>query len=663
MKLLLVFLLLGQSFAHANSVIDDSISNNPIEGIDPHESRVIDDLIEKNLNRYKRTGSCPLTSTKYLDILDKISNIKLLFENTCFSDYQDQFDAILAGAEKFQNTVNEAVDTTGTTTETPVELPKINGQDIATVAAGLNNLFTKNTCSIDQRNFFEKSSEIIRDVTSFSALVPGNNGLIIQGTGSAASALLLFINNIFSKNFNFKDKKYREIFIKLNCSFYDVRKEVELAGIMDIPTPTHQADFEETQRIIEVLKKKIETNNKNLKQITETIREEAEKYVRDQATEAFEVNEVLSSLLPFINKPFSTEGNRPLETQKLEVIQAFGQKGIILSSLVQRFLALEESTLGPLNSMFLKDLDLFNSGNVNEFSELLTMDAEIFEKTIKARLLFNFNRVGDLALNQMVEARKRFLTDSEVRGKPVNTLKEDLFNLKKDLQKKLSEKMIALKRIEYKLERLLSNRDFTSGDDGTETIVNILDEFNEIIAKIYGSIGYQFMDYSLNTAKTELKNFKKKFNKFSKNYLEAGDTIPPLERIGERTRQFACQDAKPYRRMYKFGSALVEQAYDFIETNAELFHSDKLSIYIRKPEERRRLFLMTKWEKLRRHHQSGNYANRIINGSPTFGDSSILTHNSLGELMLMSHDAKSRAQKLQDLIEAYNCKDISNDIN
>src|SRR5690606_35563220 len=67
-------------------------------------------------------------------------------------------------------------------------------------------------------------------------------GLIISGGGLAVASILNLIHSLFDKRFNFEVAADRQSFIKLNCAFYDIRRDIENSGFMDVVTQTHYDD-------------------------------------------------------------------------------------------------------------------------------------------------------------------------------------------------------------------------------------------------------------------------------------------------------------------------------------------------------------------------------------------------------------------------------------
>ena len=79
---------------------------------------------------------------------------------------------------------------------------------------------------------------------------------------------------------------------------------------------------------------------------------------------------------------------------------------------------------------------------------------------------------------------------------------------------------------------------------------------------------------------------------------------------------FACQDARPFRRQWKLAESLSQQGYDFVATNADLFHSDIDRIFLGRSGDRRFGIhnILSRYETIQMHHKSSIYARKLING-------------------------------------------------
>jgi hypothetical protein len=124
---------------------------------------------------------------------------------------------------------------------------------------------------------------------------------------------------------------------------------------------------------------------------------------------------------------------------------------------------------------------------------------------------------------------------------------------------------------------------------------------------------------------------------------------------------YACQDAMPFRRIFKHADALIQQGYDFVETNKRLFHSDIPQGF---------LGAKSKFRHIQNHHKSSIFAKKLINGetveqkyidkyiNKTYGTKK---KKYLGKMMIEVFNSRKKAELLQTLIDKYNCNSITKD--
>ena len=122
---------------------------------------------------------------------------------------------------------------------------------------------------------------------------------------------------------------------------------------------------------------------------------------------------------------------------------------------------------------------------------------------------------------------------------------------------------------------------------------------------------------------------------------------------------YACQDARPFRRQWKLAESLAQQGYDFVATNADLFHSDIRKLWLGRSGDRRFGIhnFLSKYEKIQMHHKSAIYAKKKISGIE-FDRKYVrkyLRKKYLGRAILEVTESKKKAKILQDLIEVYDC--------
>ena len=203
---------------------------------------------------------------------------------------------------------------------------------------------------------------------------------------------------------------------------------------------------------------------------------------------------------------------------------------------------------------------------------------------------------------------------------------------------------------------------FTSTDDGSENIVTILSDYDEIVNQIYGKFGYKFLQYTAKKSIKVNKDFLSKYKKFEDNHLNIKNKnalIYDVSELKPLRRMFACQDAMPYRRRWKFAESLAQQGYDFVATNADLFHADINRVFLGRSGDRFGLHnLLSKHEKIQQHHKSAIFAHKLITGKPVKPKyvKKYIRKKYLGKAMLNVQNSKPKAEVIQELIERYDCQ-------
>ena len=218
-----------------------------------------------------------------------------------------------------------------------------------------------------------------------------------------------------------------------------------------------------------------------------------------------------------------------------------------------------------------------------------------------------------------------------------------------------------------RLSSALGESDFSSSDDGSENVVNILSQYEDIASQIYGKWGHEFMDYTTQNSLKKNEDFQSKFDKFARNHLDKvvmdnGQIeyfVKHPSELSELRIMYACQDAMPFRRVYKYADGLIQQGYDFIETNKRLFHADVP----------RGLFgIRSSFRILQMHHKSSIFAKKILVGQDISRDQferyiegsyGRKKKKFLGAVMLDVDNSRKKAGVLQKLIEVYQCDKVT----
>ena len=176
--------------------------------------------------------SCPLESKLHIDLLNKVLNIKSLFNENCLDNDQTILTEVLEGAETLQSELDqitnespaEGEESSEEKTTTEEEIPtstielggvEIDVKTVSDVLSNINSIYTKKSCSklSENQNFIATTADIILDISKIGLLVPNTSVLAVAGGGEVAvSSTLKILNSLFTKRFDFEETEDRQTF-------------------------------------------------------------------------------------------------------------------------------------------------------------------------------------------------------------------------------------------------------------------------------------------------------------------------------------------------------------------------------------------------------------------------------------------------------------------
>lgn len=660
MRILVSFLLTVGLFSN-HVLANDSL----IHDLDSSKQERIEFLLKRHKPAHVRPASCPMNSNNHKDILGKIKNIKDLFKDNCSNLDPARLDEILLSAESIQTEVDTA--TTSDAVQTPAVPTEINGQAISSVVNNINSILTTGQCKFKDGSFLENTADVISSFSQMGLLVPNSNGLLISAGGLALSSILRIIHNLFTPLFDFSKNTERQTFIKLNCAFYDIRRDIEASGFMDVPTEQHTTDLQEVKGIVKELDSRVKGMLKEKADIFKGLdKAEAEAVVQGLgALEALD-KEVQKGLKIIADK-VSDEAGIPANTKKLQVIQSLTLLRPSLLPNLQAYIDSGLSKIAVLDKLLVKELEKLDFAGVEEsYMELINQDVNSFNNGFRASLLFHFDRIIKDIATSKASLVKKYNEETQVEGLSVAEYKKALDKKVADLLKTDGETLKKLKVIELRLARVTKDRDYTSVDDGEENIVAILSDYNEIAAQVYGEWGEKFLRYTTEESYKINHKFVSKFGEFSKthlNYVDGKTIVPNVAEVSDLKVLYACQDAKPFRRTWRLGNSISQNGYDFLATNKDLFHSDTAESFMSGVHLRRSDF-----ERIQHHYKSAMFAKRLIKGGEVKSsdrDKYLKKRGGhkryLGMVMLDVNASKKKAALIQELIERFDCGKVTSE--
>ena len=461
-------------------------------------------------------------------------------------------------------------------------------------------------------------SDIIVDFSKIGLLVPNTDVLAVSAGGVVLSSVLLLINTLLKEGLTFEKTEDRQSFIKLNCAFYDIRRDIENAGILDVPTDSHREDLPEINRYVVILKNRIDSLNKSLAKIEKTMHQDRDQFYVEKIGVLYELNIELKKSREALNRDIVSNVDR------LSIIEKVSLNADLIVEKLKEYQTTGLSKSPFMEAIFLLEMKKFQvMGGSSSIVKILNMPLKKFKEDVVSSLIYHFDRILSLGEKSIKDHAKTWERIAVVNNIPFKEFYKNL-NIEFKAKKKVLENFnTRMNNIKTRVDKVLGNKGFTSLDDGSENVVTILSDFDEIVDKIYGKYGYKFLKYTTNKSIKENESFVDKFSRFSRQHLISFNQngkrkigLRELSDISELNKLYACQDAKPFRRQWRFSESLAQQGYDFVATNADLFHADISRIWLGRSGNRRwgiHRFL-SKYEKIQMHHKSSIFARKLISG-------------------------------------------------
>jgi hypothetical protein len=538
--------------------------------VDTHLKSRIKQVIESNAQSGTRPAFCPLNNTKsYQKAADSLKSIVTVFKDDCFDKNQSVVDQILTSSKELEEELNKLAEETGkdTTDVVPtIDEIEVDGIPLQTLMDGMNTLFNKSKCSnLDETPLLERSADVIQTFSQFGLYSP--SGVSVAYGGLAVASMMRFINSIFEKRFEFENEADIETFVKLNCAYYDVRNQVRSLEMFDIDTNKHYKDKEIVADILAEL-----TKSKKALVLAkkDSVIEISKLRVSHLSEVEKDLEKIIKPLHEKIKEPISDKPGKSAKYQQAEVLGELAFNLNLLTASLDEYI--KESTGADrfLNILFKNKLE-----ELNNAEELMNMKISDFNKKFLADLASSFNRVLESIEKKRGKAGAEFdkgdIIDVDGEGYSIAEINKllkskELAKREKDLDKAIKD-MTTLKN---RIDAVISKKEYSSEDSKDGGLREVIKGLDTVKNHVYGKYGKQFIEKMRDLSRTQNKNFKAKYKRFSENYLDNGQ-IRPVDTLNEDQVLNACIDAQTGREIWVYSQKLSELGYDFLSTNNDIF--------------------------------------------------------------------------------------------
>ena len=226
-------------------------------------------LIDRSFNR---PASCPLKSNTYSDIRKKFIKLHTLLKNgQCAKQNPgilESMNTILKSG--IMSRMYPLGSVPATSTHSPTEILQV-----------LEGLTKVEQCveDIKQGGLLTELADISVTLGQMAFILPNLNGVVAGVLGLGLGTAIRVVQNIFKKTFDWSEPSDREQFLNLNCSFFDMRREIEATQFLLPVDPSlpGQISFVENG-LKKVSGKSVTIKNRILKYI-EAIKKDKDLYV------------------------------------------------------------------------------------------------------------------------------------------------------------------------------------------------------------------------------------------------------------------------------------------------------------------------------------------------------------------------------------------------
>jgi len=611
-------------------------------------------LVKKYSTVYDRPKSCPMESKKFSDLIVKTEAIKDVLKGNCTKTEEGKMTEVLASLKKLQENFKNNAFVTNSATLSEIVNEKedrknvLNGLQFSAVFSNINSMIKKNQCNMDDGRILESTADLIYNSTQLGVLSGNALGLVVAGGGFLISSALRLIDLIFKQRFDFEKPTDRQTFIKLNCSFYDIRRELDVQGGLDMENSTTREDFRDAKALadeISVELKKLENEKANINKANSEIdRAVVTEHVGDLSELKKSLEKIQKYLQPGLNQALEI----PTETQKLLMISQLAQDYNVLTAQIKVYKELNISSIPLLDDLFIIEMKKFDPMDVTSFTESLNISAKDFNDNYRAKILFHIIRIG-----ADIEAREQ---------KVLNKGDKQKMQLANGIDKKKAEylsMLVELRKVETRLGNMIAPKEYSGMDDGSDNMVAIIDNHNKISSQLYGEWGDKFLKFATEKSLDQVEIFTGRLGQFNKKYSE----IIKLGKVDKIKTSYFCQDAQKLRLMFKHADSLVQQGYDFVATNKDLIYSDVKNYYKGTLNEEETLFSSGAVVKVQRHYKSVLFALKKLKGDEVsaednkrYLENTFFGNYFIGKSMVEVSNSKANAKLIQDIYEQFDCQ-------
>ena len=597
-------------------------------------------LVDKN---YGRPSKCPIKSD--LKVKDLYSNLILITEGLkygkCLAKNQNSFnsmDTMLSNPQQFFPVLPNS-------TPRPVANdPQAMQQRQAQAFSFINTLVTDEDCMYDikKRGLIPVIADTIIGMGHVSSYSFTPTGLLFGVVGVTFGSVLKVIYRLFISQFNWQNPQDRIQFINLNCSFYDLRRQIEAYEVLNFRDEHYDLHLSRIETAVSKVSTIIKTINNEVQNVEKLIQNQESSYIINQlGNNHIELKKLIDDLLKNINE---SENEEPSE-DKLKFIKLLTQHSRRL-----QFLLSQKRNKPEYIDYLVKLLQEFEWSTLKSKNE--TKEDEFYLKYGNP-IIYYLKQYHTVLESETLQEKTNFLKCS---SSPTSTKNEDTINMIRKNYDVIDQQFTtALNDLSTQFA-LFKEKDrkkkFDSFDDGAHATYDVIIEYRAIQNILGGKLGYSFVKFFRRSLRKQNKLFLSSYKKFKKIYY-----FNQTRTVKNSDVPWACRDAQQLRVIWENANSSAEIINDYIYTNEGIMHNfikKYMTLFGFIP--RGRSYSM----RLLRNVKAVKIAEGIIVNKEKYNKKKIRKYGyfkklNTGELLLDLHQSERVRKIIENFIETHQC--------
>lgn len=507
---------------------------------------------------FDRPLSCPLRSSGLTDLRDKMQTLVNSLAKTCTESSQNELNQAL------NNIVGlESIATSWQVynTDNPMLIQTQFARNVNLILRNLNSITSNNSCFNDvrSRGALPVIGDVITALSQFGLLFPNVPGMLAASGGVIVGTGLKIVHKLISKKFNWNRPEERRLFLKLNCAFFENRILMEELGVFNPETKSFRQEIEK-----KLIKKMLEFN------------EDAQRLRDEISTKESHLDESFQKIpeIKKMNIDFSSFRKAKKISQILMIKPTStiekNQQIFELTKYLDDLNSLDETIMTPSlekkKEVFLNYWRDLQDHIVDSSSAIWQISLADYDKKFRAPLLSASTFINDIEKLKNKYSLIIFQSDDEL-GTQIKNDESELKKKNNDLLV-LKQRMMSLNNRISSLENKIEGEIFSSRDEGQTAQLEILENYRLLQSEILGSLGKGYLKNAATRASALHSALKRQIDFIiEKDFFKKRDFINLLE------RKEYCSVAEKTLFMWSQYMAQVQESYDFVMTNVDLYRS------------------------------------------------------------------------------------------